>query len=128
MPAYAQALRVHYTPIPGLFLRAVGPCTGNRFPQCRRDDRVVLGAVVGLAHALERVHVPAALARGDRELRGGLASLDAALRLRIRLASPATIEAFIRADFEKIVPALNQMDRAAADLNKEAPALHLRPV
>jgi hypothetical protein len=127
-PSYRRVLRTDYTPIPGLFLNAVEPCTNNRFAACRRDDTAVRRAVETLTTALNRTPVPSELARGDRELRRGLAALDTALRLRIRLAHQSTIEPFIRADFEKIVPALNLMDVAARDLDKADPRLHLQPV
>jgi len=81
-----------------------------------------------LTTALRRTSVPSKLAAGDRELRQGLAALDGALALRIRLAHQATIEAFIRADYDRVVPALDLMDKAAHDLDKADPHLHLRPV
>jgi hypothetical protein len=126
--SYRQVLQTDYAPIPGLFLDAVEPCTNNRFAPCRRDDTAIKQAVDRLAAALTRAPVPPEFAHGNRELRRGLAALDTALALRIRLAHQATIEAFINADYEKIVPALNLMDKAAHDLNKADPSLHLRPV
>jgi len=125
---YRQVLQTYYTPIPGLFLKAVDPCTNNQFAACRRDDNAVKKGVERLTTALRRTSVPSKLAAGDRELRQGLAALDGALALRIRLAHQATIEAFIRADYDRVVPALDLMDKAAHDLDKADPHLHLRPV
>jgi hypothetical protein len=127
MPSYRRVLQADYTPIPGLFLRAVEPCTTNQFAACRRIDGTVLKAVERLTTALGRIRAPRTLARGDHELRRGLASLAAALELRIKLAHQDTIGPFINADGD-IITALNIMDRATADLNREDPSLHLRPV
>jgi hypothetical protein len=126
-PSYQEVLRARYAPIPGLFLDAVGPCTNNRFASCRRTDGAVLTAVESLTAALRRASVPARLAKGDRVLRRGLAAFDAALRLRIRLAHQATIGPFINAD-GSIVAALDLLDAAARDLDREDPGLRLRPV
>jgi hypothetical protein len=126
-PTYPAELQTLYAPIPGLFLEAVNPCINNQLAACRRRDNAVRNAVRDLERALKSARVPLALARGDRELRRGLAALDAALALRIRLAHQATLGSFINAD-STIIRALNLMDKAAADLNREDPHLHLRPV
>jgi hypothetical protein len=125
--SYEGVLRARYTPIPGLFLHAVEPCIDNRFASCRRADGAVRAAVEALTTALRRASVPPRLARGDRKLRRALAAFDQALRLRIRLAHQATIGPFINAD-GSIVAALDLMDRAARDLDREDPGLRLRPV
>jgi hypothetical protein len=126
-PSYRQVLDTRYTPIPGLFLKAVQPCTTNQFAACRRTDGAVQQAVNELMAALRRAPLPAALVKGGAELRYGLAALDAALALRIRLVHQTTIGPFINAD-GSIITALNLMDKAAHDLNTEDPHLHLRPI
>ena len=126
-PSYLQVLEVKYTPIPGLFLRAVRPCLDNEFAACRRTDGAVRVALAQLLSALRRSSVPPAVAKGDRELRRGLSALERAVTVRIRLAHPATVGPFEDAD-QQIIAALDLSDQAAHDLNTEDPDLHLRPI
>jgi hypothetical protein len=127
LPSYRRVLRARYTPLPGLFLKAVHPCIYNQFAACRRDDTTIRQAVERLETALNHAAVPRRLNKGDYELRRGLAALDAALALRIRLAHQASVGPFINADSD-IINALNRLDEAAHDLNNGDPQLHLRPI
>ena len=126
-PLYQQVLAAKYTPLPGLFLDGMHPCINNQFAACRREDGVLQQAVEALVSALKRAAVPHGLERGDHELQHGLSALATAVATRIRLAHQATIGPFITAD-GSIITALNLMDKAAHDLNKEDPHLHLWPV
>ena len=127
LSSYRHVLEQAYSPLPGLFLKAVDPCIYNQFAACRRADTTVRQAVKRLETAVKQTSVPRGLAKGDHELRHGLAALDAALALRIRFAHQATVGPFINAD-DDVINALNQLDKAAHDLNTSDPHLHLRAI